>query len=125
MTVSSSSLFSDCPFQSALERKIRNGSEPDNPLIIKVWLDSNTIYCEDTKALRLQYTKQFYLLLETVLDELLPRHWRVTCLDNIYIPLSSLKRLVNDEHSQTHLSDLYRELAITTRYVEASLVNHD
>lgn len=123
MAESLQSLYSECPFQHTLERKIRHGSDPDNPLIIKIWLDSNTIYCENTKARRLQYTKQFYLLLETVLDELLPSHWRVTCLDNIHIPLSSLQRLVDDEQSKTHLSDLYRELAITTRYVEASLVN--
>ena len=105
-----------------LRDKIRHGTEPDNPLIIKLWLDH---YDQDYLSIeksRERLTHQFNLLLETVLDDLVPVHWRRTCLDNIYIPLSSLKKLANDPSSEQHIQSLFTELAVSTRYVEKSLI---
>lgn len=90
-------------------------------MLIKLWLSLGQSDDLPTINLRERYTAQFYLLLETVLDDLVPIHWRRTCLDNIYLPLSSLKKVASDDKSEQHLQHLFHELAVSTRYVEKSL----
>ncbi|MDO6507131.1 hypothetical protein Q4506_09750 [Colwellia sp. 4_MG-2023] len=107
-----------------LEQKIRTGTEPDNIMLLKLWLSIGQSDNLSTKLLRERYTAQFYLLLETIVDDLVPRHWRCTCLDNIYLPLSSLKKIANDDKSEQHLQHLFNELAISTHYVERSLSSY-
>ncbi|MDP2562808.1 hypothetical protein [Psychrobium sp. 1_MG-2023] len=105
---------SDILYQE-LKHKIRHGSEPDNPTLIKMWLEHGIVEHLPTPHLREKFTEQFYWLLETVLDKSLPTHWRVTCLDYIYVPLTSLKRFAQDDQSSKHLQNLFNELAATTR----------
>ena len=112
---------SDSVANNILEQKIRQGLEPDNPVLIHLWLSCQQTENLPIDTLRVKHTAQFRLLLETVLDELVPAHWRRTCLDNIYLPLSALKKLSNSESSEQQLRDLFNELAISTRYVESSL----
>ncbi|REL25732.1 hypothetical protein DXX93_03630 [Thalassotalea euphylliae] len=114
---------SDSVANSILEQKIRQGTDPDNPVLIHLWLSCQQTENLSLDKLRAKHTAQFKLLLEAVLDELVPTHWRRTCLDNIYLPLSALKKLSNNEASEQHLRDLFNELAISTRYIESSL-NH-
>ncbi len=116
----SSSFYRAVPTQQ-LEQKIRMGTEPDNMMLIKLWLSIGQSDNLSTQTLRERYSAQFQLLLETVLDDLVPNHWRRTCLDNIYLPLSSLKKIANDDKSEQHLQQLFNELAVSTRYVEKSL----
>jgi hypothetical protein len=119
MQISPSS-YRAIPIQQ-LEQKIRTGAEPDNLMLIKLWLSVGQFDNLSTKKLCERYTAQFHLLLETVLDDLVPNHWRRTCLDNIYLPLSSLKKIANNDKSEQHLQHLFNELAVSTRYVEKSL----
>lgn len=107
-----------------IRNKIRNAQEPDNPTLISLWLAMEEQHQSDITfncSLQSQYESQFYLLLETIVDELIPTHWRRICLDNIYKPLGSLQRITNDEQSKQHLSQLFDELSVSCRYVEQSL----
>jgi len=106
-----------------LATKIRSGSDPDNPMLIKIWLEHYQMADLPIEQFRAIHHQQFSLLLETVIDELVPNHWRKTCLDHIYLPLSSLRKLVTDEQSQAQLNSLFNELVICTSYVEKSLSN--
>ncbi len=103
-----------------LVQKIRHGVEPENPLLITLLLEHQHQLTSD-KLLQKQCIEHFYLLLETVIDDLVPRHWRRTCLDHIYLPLCSLRRLSNSEQSAQQIQNLFNELAISTQYVEKSL----
>jgi hypothetical protein len=42
---------------------------------------------------------QSRLLLDTVMDELIPSHWRCHCLNNIYSLISSFKKLASGQPS--------------------------
>jgi hypothetical protein len=64
---------------------------------------------------------QFRLLLDTVMDELIPSHWWCNCLDNIYYPLSSLKKLASDKPSEHYIQQLIHEISVTSNYVVAGL----
>jgi len=107
-----------------LKSKIRHAEEPNNPGLIPLWLTLEEIEIgqePSLRELRKNYESQFHLLLETVADELVPSHWRQVCLDNIYKPLTTLQRMINDDESRVRLSALMRELSVTSRYVEKSL----
>lgn len=107
-----------------LRNKIRHGEEPDNPMLISLWLSFEEDYRDINKgnsSLEVHYEQQFNLLLETIADELIPVHWRRVCLDNIYKPLSSLRRIAKDTESQHKVSRLLYELSVTCRYLEGSL----
>ncbi len=116
-----------------LRHKIRWAQEPDNPNLITLWLAGERCCesvaqhapcpnCSNAQQRRC-YEQQFHLLLETILDELLPAHWRCSCLDLIYQPLQRLKALSNTKASNARLLGLYHELAITSHYVRASLMH--
>lgn len=107
-----------------LDDKIRYGSEPNNPALIHLWLTTQLEgdFAERSVcAQRLEYERQFYLLLEAIVDDLVPVVWRRMCLDNIYQPLSALQRLASDNASRTRVRQLLHELAVNCRYVEPSL----
>ena len=109
---------------SDLKSKIRHGSEPNNPLLINLWLSQTIAECPTKltkKQLRQQYESQFRLLLDTIVDELVPSHWRRVCLDNIYIPLTSLQRISDNDKSQRHIRQLMAELNVSCQYVQHSL----
>ena len=109
---------------SNLKEKIRYGKEPDNPMLISLWLTEEE-RCRDIKNtqqdLSCHYQAQFYLLLEAVADELNPAHWRRVCLDNIYKPICSLQRTAQTEVSRQKVQKLLQELAVTCEYVKHSL----
>jgi hypothetical protein len=112
------------PSMKLLRNKIRLGQEPDNPLLISLWLSQENLFqqkIENLSERRQHLERQFRLLLDTIVDELIPSHWRCTCLDNIYYPLSSLKKLASDKTSEQHIQQLIYELSVTSNYVAASL----
>jgi len=112
------------PSLIALRNKIRFGQEPDNPTLICFWLDqesANSSKESSSHESRRLYEAQFRLLLDTIMDDLVKPHWRRTCLDNIYKPLCSLKRLSDSQESEQHLQSLFNEMSVHCRYVEKSL----
>lgn len=117
-----------------LRHKVRWAVEPDNPQLITHWLARERCCnlrsisqapcgCCSTARQRRRYHFQFQLLLGTVLDDLLPAHWRCSCLDHIYKPLCGLKQLCDNPAREAHVRRLYQELAISSRYVQAGLVH--
>ncbi|GHF96375.1 hypothetical protein [Thalassotalea marina] len=107
-----------------LRNKIRFAHEPNNPLLINLWLSEENFALSainNRQTLRKQYEAQFRLLLETIVDELLPEHWRRCCLDHIYQPISSLQKLADSDKSQRHIRQLMAELNISCQYVSHSL----
>ena len=104
-----------------LKQKIRYGSEPENSGLIEFWLELDTPPASANTDPREHYESQFRLLLDTVMDELVPKHWRLQCLDNIYKPLLSFKRNSHGPDSQQILNNLFRELTLSCNYTEDSL----
>lgn len=107
-----------------LRTKVRYAKEPDNPLLISLWItQENTAITTllDKTQLRNHYEAQFRLLLDTIADELLPTHWRRNCLDHIFIPITSLQKLADNDSSQRHIRQLMAELNINCQYVTNSL----
>ena len=113
--------ISENPSLRVLRNKIRYGTEPDNPTLIRLWFSLDAPNPNCVFQIRRHFEAQFRLLLETVADELIPAHWRWLCLDNIYKPLCSLQKISDDEESELQLKRLFNELSITARYVEHSL----
>ena len=99
---------------STLLETIRHGRQPDSPDLIIRWLESAPDNWESAEC-------QFYVLIEAAQDELVPAHWRRTCLDHIHRPLTRLYRLAETEYQQSCLRCLRYELAITSQYAAASL----
>lgn len=112
------------PYLSVLRNKIRYGSEPDNPSLITLWLIQENEFISTDISLEENWQRhesQFRLLLETVVDELVPSHWRCLCLDYIYKPLSSLQRLSTTDSTSKKFHSLMHELSQSSQYVSASL----
>lgn len=108
-----------------LKNKIRLGQEPDNPGLISFWLAQESLSLSKENSIaevRCQYEIQFRLLLDTIMDDLVATHWRRTCLDNIYKPLCSLKRISDTSQSENHLQQLFYEMSVNCRYIEKSLI---
>ncbi len=101
---------------------IREATYPDDPQLITEWLRQEP--CDSRSPLDHQwqhYEDQFNLLMDTISDELLPAHWRCSCLDQIHQPLRSLSRLSSEPHARDRVRLLLWELSVTTQFVRASL----
>jgi hypothetical protein len=112
------------PSVRLIREKICFGHEPDNPLLISLWLNQENLFQQELENIsqrRQHLEQQFRLLLDTIMDELIPSHWWCTCLDNIYYPLSSLKKLASDKQSEQHIQQLINELSVTSNFVASSL----
>ena len=108
-----------------IKNKIRHGTEPNNPTLISLWLTKEGILQQtlvDKSELRLLFENQFRLLLETIVDDLVPNFWRKTCLDYIYRPLTSLQGISDSEQSASHLRQLTYELSTKCRYIEQNII---
>ena len=109
----------------AIKNKIRHGTEPNNPALISLWLTKEGDLQQtlaDKSELRLLFENQFRLLLETIVDDLVPNFWRRTCLDYVYRPLTSLKGISDSEQSVSHLRQLTYELSTKCRYIEQNIM---
>lgn len=104
-----------------LKQKIRYGSEPDNASLISFWLELDLPDSSIKGFQQAHYESQFRLLLNAIMDELVPKHWRLQCLDHIYRPLMSFNRVAKCTCSKQKLNALFRELTINCNYTEASL----
>ena len=118
-----SELYLD-PGIQLIRDKIRFGKNPNNPELIPLWLTQESVIQDSVDCLilrRQNYEDQFRLMLETVVDELVPRHWRQLCLEYIYQPLSSLRKISCGEQTENRLRQLLAELSSSCRYVAATL----
>lgn len=104
-----------------LKQKIRYGSEPDNSGLIPFWLDIDAPSSNSLDQHQAHYECQFRLLLDALMDELVPKHWRLQCLDNIYRPLMSFKRVSKTANAEQKLNNLFQELTISCNYTEETL----
>lgn len=100
-----------------LRKKIRHGTEPDNPELVNLWLLMEEEAVRDCHKVRwAMYQRQFDLLLESISDELNSLSWRHWCLDNINRPLINLKRLVSTHKEQQEFRRLCEVLRVTSEY---------
>ena len=107
----------------SLRQKIRNAEEPDNPGLIRQFLDLPPTTNQNTKAVYCAHLlAQFQLLLDTLADECLPPHWRCQCLDHIYIPLFSLQCMAECKQSKRQVLSLIHELRVTSHYLQPGLL---
>ncbi|ETX10204.1 hypothetical protein MUS1_03910 [Marinomonas ushuaiensis DSM 15871] len=83
------------PF-SVLEQTIQAGQCVDSPEVLYHYLKLTEEYAERLSIpdAALLHKRVFNVLLDTVCDTSLAPHWRQTCLDKVYLPLSQLKRLI-------------------------------
>ena len=110
------------PAINGLRRKIRQGLEADNPSLIALWLSMEEVHLDYRHELRWSlYIAQFTLLLDTFADDLIVKHWRFTCLDNICKPLANLQRLVVNYQQKEQFRKLQHELRVTSHYFQYAL----
>lgn len=109
-----------------LERQIRFALQPDNPALISHWLTrfrccqrctygDICCYCSIDRQ-RSCYEYQCQFLMDTALDELLPGHWRHSCLDQLHQPKRCLQRLASSEEHWAFLRAVSYELSISATY---------
>ena len=106
------------PALDLLREKVRHAREPDNPQLLRLWFELEDAALENgSRDERWQvHVAEFRLLLETFADDLLPRHWRTLCLDNITRPLAELSRLAGQDDRQSELRQLMQELRVVSRF---------
>ena len=110
------------PTHAGLQQKIRDAEEPDNPLLIRQYLDLDLPITETgLTGQRQRLVSQCRLLIETIADECLPPHWRCHCLDHIYLPLFALARLADCSQSIQQVRALNHELRVISHYLQPGL----
>ena len=87
----------------ALALKIRFAKEPNSPNLISHWLELDCCRETDPSAQRAHFERQFRLLLDAIADELLPSHWRRSCLDNVNRPLIELEKLSSSSEHRIYV----------------------
>ncbi|GAA6153631.1 hypothetical protein [Pseudoteredinibacter isoporae] len=114
-----------------LRQLIRTGDSPNSPHLIQKWLHIESC-CANRRGLKPcqrcdkgrqqnHFEQQFYLLLDTISDELINPQWRCMCLDYIYRPLHVLHQLIENEQDRIHWQQLRLELALCSHYVADGL----
>ena len=107
------------PAINQLRHKIRYALEEDNPALVTLWLSmEDSIKSAEASSCWQLYCAQYQLLIDTLSDDLLPTHWRVCALDNIYRPLCSLQRIATSQKQCQHLNKLYYELRVTSNFFQ-------
>ncbi|MEM7376772.1 MAG: hypothetical protein AAF460_04620 [Pseudomonadota bacterium] len=109
-------------FITWLESVVRSGDLPEQPELIQTWLALTTPKPTEPVINQLNgHHRQVVRLLETISDELVPRTWRRSCVDNINRPLAALERLVVCDCNRRALAQLEHEVRQTIGYFEPSL----
>lgn len=109
------------PF-SVLEQTIQAGQCADSPDVLYYYLNVTEEYAERLSindAVRL-HQRVFYVLLDTVCDTSLALHWRQTCLDKVYLPLSHLKHLIVSYQDARNYFKMEHNLRILSHYFLSS-----
>lgn len=103
-----------------LRAAVRQGSDPDNPALLYYWFEFERVAILEasSECLREKCRHQFRLLIDTYSDLLVPRQWRILCLDNIYRPFEELRLLVRSEQQRKELLQLEFELRIIAHFFD-------
>jgi hypothetical protein len=110
------------PAINQIRHKIRYALDENNPGLVELWLSmEESLKGRSIASSWLLYSAQYKLLIEVLSDDLLPKHWRVCCLDNIYKPLSSLGRIAINEAQRQQLNKFYYELRVISHYFQSGL----
>ena len=102
-----------------LYQYIRYGHEPDNPMLLNDYFrcSNHDINAEkDVVRKRELYESQYNLLISTVCDRGVPKHWKEICLDYVYRPLSKLYEIADNEESLYKVSLMFCELQNIEQY---------
>jgi len=68
----------------------------------------------------LLYQRVFNVLLDTVCNTSVAPHWRQTCLDKVYLPLSHLKHLIVTYQDAKNYFKMEHNLRILSHYFLSS-----
>lgn len=102
-----------------LEAAVRYGEQPDNPPLLNGYLTMSERIATDllgSSGVRKLHLRVARVLLDTLCDTCVPRHWRCLCLDHIYRPLAAAERFVQTEVDKRQLRQLRQELNIMGNY---------
>lgn len=103
----------------SLENSVRHATEPDQPGNISRYLTKIEVCAGQACSVsdqRTIYLRAYKTLLETVCDSLVDRHWRVSCLNQIYRPIFAMKRLARTPTDKAQIRTLRTELARLSHY---------
>ncbi len=110
------------PAINQLRYKIRYAKEENNPSLLSLWFSmEDSVMNDNSLECWKLYCAQFKLLIDTLSDDLLPQHWRMNCLNNIYKPLCSLQRIAISSDQLKHLNQLYYELRVVSNFFQNGL----
>ena len=74
-----------------LQEQVRDGILPHHPDILESYLKNSELpSAYPKKFAKLSGRKALNTLIETIRDDLFPKHWKQHCLNNLYHPLSYL-----------------------------------
>lgn len=103
---------------TALTHIVRYGKAPNSPQILNSFLKESELLAEigETTEKLNQHLRTAQVLLDTICDSLVPKHWRLQCLDNIYRPLHHAQRVAKNEQEQTKINRFQYEMNATVPY---------
>jgi hypothetical protein len=109
------------PF-SVLEQTIQAVQCADSPELLYYYLNLTEEYAErlDITDAVLLHQRVFNVLLDTVCDTNIAHHWRQTCLDKVYLPLSNLKRLIVTYQDARNYFKMEHSLRVLSYYFTSS-----
>ena len=109
------------PF-SVLEQTIQGGQCADSPEVLYHYLNLTEEYAErlDVVEAAKLHQRVFYVLLDTVCDSSVSRHWRQTCLDKVYVPLSNIKHLIVTYQDAKRYFKMEHSLRVLSHYFMSS-----
>lgn len=105
--------------QHGLAIQVRQGLKPDHPHLLQQYVlqqRTDAVACGTTGEQTRIHLSTYHLLLETICDSCVARHWRQLCLEHIHSPLLELKRLAKSEQEQARLRTLHQHLNTLCNY---------
>ncbi len=106
-----------------LQDLVRNGSMPDRPDRLREFIElykDRTRELERSEEIAMHY-RVYELLLETICDSLIPKHWRFLCLDYLFEPCRALKRLCETSEQEQEVRRLQSEARYLSSYFLSGL----
>lgn len=105
--------------QHSLASQVRQGLQPDHPRLLQQYVKqqrTDAVACATPHEQTAIHLDTYHLLIETICDNCVARHWRQLCLDHIHYPLLELKSLAESEQDQVRLRALHRHLNTLCNY---------
>ncbi len=112
-------LSHESPLQpNALEHAVRCGLEPERLELLYAYLRvCDEVAAEYPLATQLLvYQSACDVLLDAICDDIVPRHWRIACLDNLAKPLLALRCLARNKNSRRRVEGYFRAARTLSHY---------